>query len=391
MPEDLQNLQEETVTPPIKQKWYLRASTWVLVGIFAVLAVLTIASVINRMPYKSITLPDVPVTMQRIDDTAYYYDQLTDQEKSIYHTLLKQLNDFQPQVVVLDRPITEQSRLRIQHLLLMSDYKMLDFFALGQGNKNFEMTWKDESSGTAAGSDTTADESDGTDKDVYMLFPITAASYSALTRLVQSEPSGAFDMEQMNTFLKNCADSTYRATYEKMYAYMNHAIDNLVAQLPRNNTHAEAIRFFYDWEAQNIRYDPDVYRTLGLSLDDKVQKYKQDSALMHKIALDETPYAIVDKETVCGGFSTLLNKLLNRAGVHSYLCVGTMNDGENHAWNRVEVGGVSAYIDLTNVASKQLGLLPKDANFYCISAKDMQKLVQFSTEFQYIPVAQSTK
>lgn len=354
---------DEMSQQPLKVKWWRRVSTWVLVGVVVVLAALTTASIINKLPYKSIALPDAPVTMQPIDDTAYYYGQLTDQEKSIYNTFLQQLNHFTPQVVVLDQPINEQSRQRIEQVLLMSDHKMLDYFSLlGMGK----------------------DYGDVVNGQIYTLTPLTATTWSAIAGIAKSNSNQDVGVDQINLLLTKSIGGDYKATYEKMYADMNQKIDDLAAQLPKNSTQADAVQFFYNWEMEYIQYDSDIYHISGLSKEELIKKAVSDPALMRAMTVDETPYAIIDKKTICSGYSNLLDKLLNRVGVHSYMCLGTI-EGKNHAWNRVEVGGVSAYIDLTNVYSKKQGVVPQNANFYCISAQDIKRQAQFATDFEYIP------
>ena len=205
-------MEDEIPQQSLKVKWWRRASTLVLVGVVVVLAALTTASIINKLPYKSIALPDAPVTMQPIDDTAYYYGQLTDQEKSIYNTFLQQLNHFTPQVVVLDQPINEQSRQRIEQVLLMSDHKMLDYFSLlGMGK----------------------DYGDVVNGEIYTLTPLTATAWLSIEGIAKSNSNQDFGVDQINLLLTKSIGGDYKVTYEKMYADMNQAIDDLAAQLPK--------------------------------------------------------------------------------------------------------------------------------------------------------------
>lgn len=56
--------------------------------------------------------------------------------------------------------------------------------------------------------------------------------------------------------------------------------------------------------------------------------------------------ALINNEAVCQGFSQLLYRLLNEAGIRNRVVEGT-SDGVNHAWNLAEIDGLCYLMDVT--------------------------------------------
>lgn len=56
---------------------------------------------------------------------------------------------------------------------------------------------------------------------------------------------------------------------------------------------------------------------------------------------------LVQNEANCEGYAKAFNLLASRMGLESVLVTGTTDNGENHAWNQVKVGGKWYNIDVT--------------------------------------------
>lgn len=88
------------------------------------------------------------------------------------------------------------------------------------------------------------------------------------------------------------------------------------------------IRKIYDYICGNIYYDND-----NLNNDDYTLKFTAYAALM-------------DKTAVCQGYATLLYRMMEEAGIDAKVVTGISN-GQNHAWNIVELNDVYYYLDST--------------------------------------------
>lgn len=112
-------------------------------------------------------------------------------------------------------------------------------------------------------------------------------------------------------------------------AEVDAAVDALLNELALwDVTNYEKIQGVYNWVTENVQYDFD-----NLDDDSYTLKYSTYSA-------------IVQKNTVCQGYATLVYRLLLSLDVDCRLISG-MADGENHAWNIVYLDGKYYNVDAT--------------------------------------------
>ena len=163
----------------------------------------------------------------------------------------------------------------------------------------------------------------------------------------------------------------YYDTYEQE-EIVAEQIENLLTQLNPTGTDYQKLKTVYDWICANIVYDFD-----NLNDDTYLLKFSAYAAL-------------VDKTAVCQGYALLLYRLALEMGIDCRIIFGIGN-GDDHAWNIIELGGLYYNLDSTWDAQwKQAGqdysyFLTSDANF-----GDHTRNPNFSTETFYACYPMST-
>lgn len=137
------------------------------------------------------------------------------------------------------------------------------------------------------------------------------------------------------------------------------AVEALLAELNLwNEDNYGKIVGVYNWITENVQYDFD-------NLDDDTYRLKYS-----------TYSAIVQKNTVCQGYASLLYRLMLSLGVDCRLITG-VSDGENHAWNIVYLDGKYYNVD----ATWDRDLMGYYRNFLCTQANfgDHTRSAEFDT------------
>lgn len=127
-----------------------------------------------------------------------------------------------------------------------------------------------------------------------------------------------------------------------------YGMDRETAILRRQEIEQAAEQILAGISAEASDYDKVkyVYETLIASTDYELQS--PDNQNIYSV--------LVNHRSVCQGYAKATQYLLNRLGVECTLVLGTVENGEGHAWNLVKVDGSYYYVDTTwGDASYQLG------------------------------------
>jgi len=119
---------------------------------------------------------------------------------------------------------------------------------------------------------------------------------------------------------------TYNMPVEEI-AGMNAAIKRYVdafrKSLPDGMGEYEKVKYVYEYIINHTEYNLDA-------------KYNQSICSV-----------FVGGESVCQGYAKAVQYLLNHLGIANTLVIGTVNNGEGHAWNLVKIDGSYYYVDAT--------------------------------------------
>lgn len=145
--------------------------------------------------------------------------------------------------------------------------------------------------------------------------------------------------------------------YVEGYSYKKHFRYSLEGQIPsiefsgRYNVDLETAK---DRQSQIQEAVTEILAGIdsGASQYDKV-KYVYDTVIRETDYQLNSPdnqniYSVfVNKVSVCQGYAKATQYLLNRLGVECALVLGTVDTGEGHAWNLVNIDGSYYYVDTT--------------------------------------------
>ena len=105
-------------------------------------------------------------------------------------------------------------------------------------------------------------------------------------------------------------------------AYVTSKVPILLNQIITTNmTDGQMVKTVYNWLITHVTYD------------NTLQKHSAYDALMGS--------------SVCQGYALLMYKMLIELGVPTHIVVGTL-EGEGHAWNECQIGGIWYFFDATN-------------------------------------------
>lgn len=147
------------------------------------------------------------------------------------------------------------------------------------------------------------------------LFYVEGYSYTKYTRygredeILSVEFSGRYSMD---------AD-----TAKKRQVQIREAVDDILEGIDENAGQYEKVKYVYDT----------IIRETDYSLD------SEDNQNIYSV--------FVNHLSVCQGYAKATQYLLNRLGVECSLVLGTVESGEGHAWNLVNIDGSYYYVDTT--------------------------------------------
>ena len=129
------------------------------------------------------------------------------------------------------------------------------------------------------------------------------------------------------------------------------AVDAVLKSLrfTERTSNYDKIRRIYRWIVDNVEYDFDGLQAYEEALEE--DPFNPDPEAVALMEYDQTAYsAIIDRKTVCAGFSHLLYYMLWRAEIPARALVGQGGKKDNmggHAWNLVWFRGAWYSLDVT--------------------------------------------
>lgn len=143
----------------------------------------------------------------------------------------------------------------------------------------------------------------------------------------------------------------YNMSFEQaveLQSVINEYSTNALAGIPFGASEYDKVKYIYEYIYYTTEYDEEA-------------SYNQTVC---SVALEG--------KTVCLGYARAFQYLLNEVGVNSSVVIGSVKEGEGHAWNLVKVGGAYYYVDLT-MADTSYSDMPGIINYdyMCITTDEL--------------------
>ena len=156
------------------------------------------------------------------------------------------------------------------------------------------------------------------------LFYVEGYSYTKYTRYGQDDDILSVEFSGRYSIDPETARQRKRQIHQ--------AVDEILAGIDSNAGQYEKVKYVYDTLIRGTDYMLD----------------SEDNQNIYSV--------FVNHLSVCQGYAKATQYLLNRLGVECALVLGTVETGEGHAWNMVNVDGSYYYVDTTwGDASYQMG------------------------------------
>lgn len=286
--------------------------------------------------YKSYDVPKeegAVVTMEKTSN-AFYYDQLTEEEKSIYKLIREKGGDYHGGKVILEEPVSIDSYNRILTTLLYDEeYSYWPFVGAYPIDEKGKMVFAKESHDEKI-----------IQKLYVQMFDFEPKNSGLDTFLFELSVDGTLlNEEELERVLENnTLDESIFCTVTDEIAGLK---DEIVSEMPEGISQKEAILFFSDWLQDNMNYDTELMNYYG------TLEYEEPSARL-QYAEDSSELCIRKQKAYCGGLAKLLSGLCNQVGIQSYVVCGEIRNRGNggaHGWAAVQIDGEIYYYDPTYV------------------------------------------
>lgn len=263
--------------------------------------------------------------------TTFYYDQLTEEEKSVCNQVIELCKTLKGGEICLDKPLSAESIERIDIALA---YDANHRFWPYVGLLGFD------------------DENRWADKDWTKLLVLVNTEEISKElkdfRCKEDADDKLLNYDELKELIENTTvDKTY---YEEINKKIETEEKAIIDAMPKEYTEKEAVNYFINCLNKKLKYDMEFFKENEEVLSGKSEDLH--FAEWNKYASLSCEKCITDGNAVCGGYSILLSRLCNRVGIASYVVIGqvylTQNEAIGHAWTAVVIAGKTYYADATN-------------------------------------------
>lgn len=283
---------------------------------------------------KPIPVQNVLLSYHNIGKSNFYYDQLTAEEKIVFHQIEEKLDHYDGGEFVLQDMISINNLSRICDAIRYSgdkDYAHWVFtFPFSEDNRYLDCSIDQE-------------EELFHKKQVYKLVILlnTNQRLAELEEMLPNKANGYMERYDEFQTIADDVPSDYVAGFKEIENKTEIELEKIIEEMPKNLNQEEVIQYFRQWIVDNMEYD--YGQGENVASNNQIVRYAS-AIISNKNA------SIINKAGICGGFSKILVDLCRRVGIDAYVAIGSVSDRYGrgmHAWVGVRIGEQVFYADPT--------------------------------------------
>ncbi len=316
---------------------FLKKHPSIVVGIIIAIIVIALLAIWQHKKYmdnpyeKQIGNP--PRNEGNVKDT-FYYEQLSDKEKGAYDTLKNAIENFSGGEIEFAEALNGEEYARVSQALECGQedyfYAIVDV-PMNENNQNVSYT----------ANNILEIKDNVIVKCIVFLYPAEGIDIQGeidddgyvknLDAL--KEPLAEMDEERKNTVLE-------------MKQETEQILDDVVSAMPSEYGTKEAIDYFLDWMDEHLKVDEEIMNS--------TENVDTMSEAFEEIYFKSHCSCVVGEKATTSGFSKVLTRLCNKAGIPAHIVIGTWGREQAYTMTYVNFDGKPVYIDASGYKGSEL-------------------------------------
>lgn len=285
---------------------------------------------------KEVALANPLLSNEKLTDTSYL-NQLNEQERKIYDTIMDRISSFDDGVIDFGEPITETEMIRIITCVEIfngdNEYAMLRYPMNVDNNVNYDII------SNVPNSDTEKEKEAVIQKCILLLYP-------SEVKLEDIKVSEDGVIQNLNVFENNAVNTEKKEKALELEREGIRILDNVVKGLPEGAGQRDALEYFIGWIDKNLSYDFESYNKLFVSYS---EEFETTENWYRSYYIPSSLSCVVEGNAMCLGYSKVLAYLCNSVGIKAKVISGSNISYSvvNHAITVVQIEDKTAYFDMT--------------------------------------------
>ena len=306
-------------------------------AVIIIIIVVSILSVYEKQKYKANPYEKQignPPRENKVFDDNFYYEKLTDNEKKAYEKIKDAIVNFKGGELTFDSPLNGKEYSRVTQALYCGEDDL--FYAI----VNVPMTENNQSVSSVTKNITDIKEQTIV-KCIILLYPAEGINEQGDI----DDQGYVKNLEDLKNPLATMNEDK-KSTVLKMQQASEEILNKVVSDMPKEYGKKQAIDYFLDWMDKNLILDSDTM--------ENTDKLSNMTEVFEKNYFEGCTSCVVDGKAVATGYSKVLTRLCNKAGISAHMTIGSWKYSGSYTLVNVDFEGKQVYIDASGCKKDDL-------------------------------------